>query len=118
MFLLKAQEQSAKDSKKDGFDQVLESEQIINIHAMGKPGNPVRYSIPVDEKEGTILDIKIDLNTSQRLLSIFDKTLIYLLMNEDESGCDNFERESWYQFFGHLQNMFETMSQHEDFADE
>jgi hypothetical protein len=118
MFLLKAQEQSAKNSKKAGLDRVLELEQIINTHAMGKPGNPGRYSIPVDEKEGTILDIKMDGNTSQRLLSKFDKTLIDLLMNEDESGCDNLERESWYQVFGHLQNMFETMSQHEDFTDE
>jgi hypothetical protein len=67
MFLLKAQEQSAKDSKKAGFDRVLELEQIINTHDMGKPGNPERYSIPVDEKEGT-LDIKMDGNTSQRLL--------------------------------------------------
>jgi hypothetical protein len=58
---------------------------------MGKPDNQGRYSIPVDEKEGTILDIKMDGNTSQRLLSKFDKTLIDLLMNEDESGCDNLE---------------------------
>jgi hypothetical protein len=93
-------------------------EQIIKTHAMGKPGNPGRYSIPVDEKEGTILNIKMDGITSQRLISKFDKTLIYLLMNEDESGCDNLERESWYQFFSPLQNMFETMSQHEDFTDE
>jgi hypothetical protein len=56
-------------------------EKIINTHAMGKPDNPGRYSIPVDEKEGTILDIKMDGNTPQRLLSKFDKTLIYLLMN-------------------------------------
>jgi hypothetical protein len=93
-------------------------EQTINIHTMGKPGNPGRYSIPVDEKEGAIFHIKMDGNTSQRLLSKFDKTLIYLLMKEDESGCDNIERKSWYQVFGHLQNMFETMSQHEDFTDE
>jgi hypothetical protein len=85
---------------------------------MGKPGNPGRYSIPVDEKEGSILDIKMDGNTSQRLLSKFDKTLIDLLMNEDESGCENLKRESWYQVFSHLQNMFEIMSQHEDFTDE
>jgi hypothetical protein len=117
MFLLKAQEQSAKDSRKDGFDRVLELEQIINTHAMGKPGNPGRYPIPVDEKEGTIFYIKRDGNTSQRLLSKIDKTLIDLLMNEDDSGCDNLERESWYHVFGHLQNMFETMSQHEDFTD-
>jgi hypothetical protein len=107
MFLLKAQEQSAKDKKKAGFERVLELEQIINTHAMGKPGKLGIYPIPVDEKEGTILDIKMDGNTSQRLLSKFDKTLIDLLMNEDESGCDNLERESWYQVFGHLQNMFE-----------
>jgi hypothetical protein len=118
MFLLKAQEQSAKDSKKAGFDRVLELEQIINTHSMGKPGNPGRYSIPADEKEGNILDINMDGNTSLRLLSKFDKTRIDLLMNEDEIGCDNLERESWYQVFCHLQNMFETMSQHEDFTDE
>jgi hypothetical protein len=35
-------------------------ELIINDSAMGSPGNPVRYSIPVDEREGTILDITID----------------------------------------------------------
>jgi hypothetical protein len=38
---------------------------------MGKPGNPGRYLIPVDEKEGTILDIKMDGNTSQRLISLY-----------------------------------------------
>jgi hypothetical protein len=56
-------------------------EKIINTHVMVKPGNLGRYSIPVDEKEGTIWDIKMDGNTYQRLLSKFDKTLIDLLMN-------------------------------------
>jgi hypothetical protein len=48
---------------------------------MRSPGNPGRYSIPVDEKEGTILDIKMDGNTSQKLLSKFDNTLIELFMD-------------------------------------
>jgi hypothetical protein len=39
-------------------------EDIINTQAMGNPNNPGRYSIPVDEKEGTIWDIKMDGNTS------------------------------------------------------
>jgi hypothetical protein len=67
-------------------------EKIINTHAMVKPSNPGRYSIPVDDKEGTILDIKMDGNTSQRFLIKFERTLIDLLMNDDESGCENIER--------------------------
>lgn len=118
MFLLKAQEKSTKVSKAAALRRVREMELIINDNAMGSPGNPGRYSIPVDEREGTILDITMDGKTSQKLLSKFDNTLIELLMDEEDSGCDDVDRESWVQVFGHLQNMFDTMSHHEDFSDE
>jgi hypothetical protein len=70
---------------------------------MGRPGNPGRHHIPVDEKEGTILDIKMDRNTSQRLLAPFDDMLVGLILDEEASGCDDIERKSWTQIFGILQ---------------
>jgi hypothetical protein len=82
MFLLKAQEKSTKDSKAADLRRVRKRKLIVNDMAKGSPGNPGRYSIPVDEKEGTILDIKMDGNTSQKLLSKFDNTLIELLTDE------------------------------------
>jgi hypothetical protein len=118
MFLLKAQEQSTKEFNAASLRRVILLEDIINTKAMGKPKNPGSYSIPVDEKEGTILDIKMDGNTSQKLLFSFGNHLFYAMMVEDESGCDEVERESWAHVFGHLQVMFSTMSQHENFTDE
>jgi hypothetical protein len=118
MFLLKAQEKSTKVSKDAALRRVREMKLIIIDNAMGTPGNPGRYSIPVDEREGKNLDITMDGKTSQKLLSKFDNTLIELLMDEEDSGCDDVDQESWDEVFGHLQNMFDTMSQHEDFSDE
>jgi hypothetical protein len=86
MFLLEAQEQSDNNSKKARLDRVLELEQIVNTHSMGKPGNPGRYSIPVDEKEGPLLDIKMDGNTSQRLLSKIEKTLVDVTILRENLG--------------------------------
>jgi hypothetical protein len=57
-----------KDSKAAALRRVRKIELIITDNAIGSPGYPGRYSIPVDEKEGTILDIKMDGNTSQKLL--------------------------------------------------
>jgi hypothetical protein len=111
MFLLKAQEKSTKVSKAAALRLVREMELNINDNAMGSPGNPGRYSIPVDEREDTILDITNDGKTSQKLFSKFDNTLIELLMDEEDSDRDDVDRESWVQVFGHLQNMFDTMSQ-------
>jgi hypothetical protein len=85
-------------------------ELIINDNVVGSPGNPGRYSIPVEEREGTILDIKMDGKTSQKVLSKFDNTLIEILMDDEDSGCDDVDRESWVQVFGHLLNRFDTMS--------
>jgi hypothetical protein len=39
-------------------------------------------------------------------------------MDEEDSGCDDVDREYWAQVCGHLQNKFETVLQHEDFSDE
>jgi hypothetical protein len=64
---------------------------------MGNTNNPGSYSFPVDEKEGTILDIKMDGNTSQKILFAFDNHIIDAMMVEDEGGCDEVERESWAQ---------------------
>jgi hypothetical protein len=39
-------------------------------------------------------------------------------MDEEDSGCDEVDRECRVQVFGYLQNTFDTMSQHEDFSDD
>jgi hypothetical protein len=59
---------------------------------MVNTNNPGRYSIIVDEKEGTILDIKMDDNTSQKIISDFENDLIDAMMVDDESVCDDVER--------------------------
>jgi hypothetical protein len=52
---------------------------------MGRPGNPGKFKIPVDEKEGTILDIKMNGNTSQSFLAAFFDTLVNLILDEEAS---------------------------------
>jgi hypothetical protein len=78
MFLLKAHEQSTEESKAAIVRRVMVLEDTINTQAMRKSKNPGSYSIPVDEKEGTILDIKMDGNTSQNYFLLLTITLLML----------------------------------------
>jgi hypothetical protein len=39
-------------------------------------------------------------------------------MDEEDSGCDDLDGDFWVQVFGHLQNMFDTMSHHANISDQ
>jgi hypothetical protein len=84
-----------------------------NLYALGRPGNPGSFKIPYDEKEATISDIKID----SRLLAAMDDGLVHQFFGQ-HSEISEAEKETWSAIFKILHDIFETLSQREDFTDQ
>jgi hypothetical protein len=84
---------------------------------LGRPGNPGSFKIPYDEKEATIDDIKMDGTVSPRLLAAMDNGLVERCFGQ-HSEISEAEKNTWSAIFKILHDIFETLSQREDFTDQ
>jgi hypothetical protein len=85
------------------------------VYALGRPGNPGSFKIPYDEKEAIIIDIKMDGTVAPRLLAAMDDGLVHQFFGQ-HSEISEAEKETWSAIFKMLHNIFETLSQREDFT--
>jgi hypothetical protein len=89
----------------------------INVYALGRPGNSGSFKISYDEKEATISDIKMDDTVAPSLLAAMDDGLVHQLFGQ-HSEISEAEKETWSAIFKMLHEIFETLSQREDFTDQ
>jgi hypothetical protein len=117
MFFIRAQESALRKSKAEGVRCIISIQKKINLYALGRPGNPRSFKIPYDEKEATISDIKMDGTVAPRLLAAMDDALVNQFFGQ-HSEISEAEKDTWSAIFKILHDIFETLSEREDFTDQ
>jgi hypothetical protein len=88
-----------------------------NEYDLGRPGNPGSFRIPYHEKEATISEIKMDVTVAPRLVAAMDDGLVHQFCGQ-HSEISEAEKNTWSAIFKMLHDIFETLSQREDFTDQ
>jgi hypothetical protein len=117
MFFIRAQESALLKSKAEGVRRIISIQKNVNEYALGRPGNPGSFKIPYDEKEATISDIKMDGTVAPRLLVAMNDGLVQRIFGQ-HSEISETEENIWSAIFKMLHDIFETLSQREDFTDQ
>jgi hypothetical protein len=84
---------------------------------LGRPGNPGSFKVSYYEKEATFSDIKMDGTVAPRLLAAMDDGLVQRIFGQ-HSEISEAEKNTWSAIFKMLHDIFETLSQRQDFSDQ
>jgi hypothetical protein len=97
--------------------RIITIQRNVNEYALGRPGNPGSFKISYDQKESILSDIKMDGTVVPRLLAAMDDGLVERFFWQ-HSEISEAEKNTWSAIFKILNDIFETLSQREDFTDQ
>jgi hypothetical protein len=117
VFFITVQEGALRKSKAEGVRRIISVQRNVNEYALGRPGNPGSLKIPYDEKEATISNIKMNGTVAPRLLAERYDGLVKQFFGQ-HSEISEEEKNKWSAIFKMLHDIFETLSQREDFTDQ
>jgi hypothetical protein len=85
---------------------------VLNETAFGSPEGPCQYHVPMNDKDGTLGDIKFVGGWAKRLEHVFVFILPRCVLKPDQSKLSQ-----WGEYFQDLSEIMTNLRKHDDFSD-